>query len=426
MISDERGHARGRIALAGAAGSHPEMIRLVTAALDGAGADTPLVIDMSAFDRRGSADYALRKAEVVRPDPQEAGLSSRFATAAPNMVLSGGVRAFARLQAMFGDLMDEAAIGVLMMCHSWGFPEQALIRAARDRGIIVFQIDEGPFSLPLRGTVPESSRRTARVGLRALRGLRLLPPRDMTGRLIDRVLVTAKGRQEQLIERGVDPDKLIIVPPPRFDRLADLAQAWPGRTFDQNARRILWLHQPFRADGKVRADEVDRAEQALASALARVGARLPIRVIPRLHPRSDENERARLFALLEGRGLTIQAEAPRGLYESMLGADAAVGFYSSALLEAAVCTMPVVAARLDPAAFDQKTEAAKAGAMGALGIPVAREAGELAAILEAGLVKATRPVPPRLLEQEIGWLNGKGAATVAALLIDALPDRADA
>ena len=72
------------------------------------------------------------------------------------------------------------------------------------------------------------------------------------------------------------------------------------------------------------------------------------------------------------------------------------------------------------------TEAAKAGAMGALGIPVARGAGELAAILEAGLVKATRPVPPRLLEQEIGWLNGKGASTVAALLIDALPDQASA
>lgn len=426
MTSDEQFPARGRIALAGAAGSHPETIRLIAAALNKADAQTPLVFDMSGFDRRGRADYSASDSEVLRIEPAEARLSSHFATAAPNLVLSGGVKAFDRLQVLFGGSLDRANIGVLMMCHSWGFPEQALIGAARDRGIPVFQIDEGPFSLPLRGTVPESSRAAARIGLKSLRALRLLPARDMTGQLIDHVLVTANGRREQLIARGVDPAKLILVPPPRFDRLAELAQVWPGRTLDQNARRILWLHQPFRADGKVRADEVDRAEQAMASALARVGARLPIRVMPRMHPRSDERERNRLFTLLEGRGLALQKDGARGLYEDMLEADAAVGFYSSALLEAAVCTMPVVAARLDPAAFAQRTEAAKAEAMPALGVPVAREAGELAAILEAGLVKATRPVPPRLLEQEIGWLNGNGAATVAALLIDALPDPAKA
>lgn len=413
---------RDRIALAGAAGSHPQMIGLVAAALAEQGAAVPLVVDLSAFDRRGMADYNFPQVETVRPKPEAAGLATRFSTAGPNIVLSGGTRAAHRMQAMYARLLGQKRIGVLMMCHSWGFPEQALVRAARSLGITVFQIDEGPFSLPLRGTkLPETSRQSGRIALGVLRKLRLLPPRDMTGALIDRVLVTAEGRRRQLIARGVDQAKLVLVPPPRFDRLAQVAQAWPERAVDEQARRIIWLHQPFRADGKVRAAEVDRAEQALASALKRVAARMPIRVIPRLHPRSDDVERARVHALLQGRGLTLDLDAPAGLYDSLLAADAAVGFYSSALLEAAVCTMPVVAAKLDGAAFDQRTEAAKAAAIADLGIPVAREAGELAAILEAGLIKAMRPVPPHLLEEEIGWLNGNGAATVAALLIDALP-----
>ena len=421
MIKAEASDARVRIAMAGAAGSHPQTIRLIHQALHGLRAATPLVIDLSGFDTRGQADYAFARG-ALRIDPADAGISSRFATAGPNMVISGGMHAFGRLQHLFGHMLDEHGVGVLLMCHSWGYPEQALIRAARARQITVFQIDEGPFSLPLRGTeVPETSRRLARLALGALRKARLVPPRDMTGALIDRVLVTAEGRRRQLIARGVDADQLILVPPPRFDRLADVAQEWPSRPLDEAARRVVWLHQPFRADGKVRAEEVDRAEHALASALYRVSARLPIKMIPRLHPRSDEQERKRIHTLLRERGLTLGCDGDGPLYDVLMQADAAVGFYSSALLEAAVCTMPVVAARLASEAFAQPTEAAKAEAMARLGIPVARGAGELAAILEAGLSKATRPVPPALVEQEIGWLNGGGAARVASILVDALP-----
>lgn len=409
------------IALAGASGSHPAHIRLLSSAIADRAPDLPLtVFDMTAFDTRGRGIYEGLPGTLIRPRPADAGVSERFRTGAPNIVISGGTRAFSRLIALFEGHLDERPVSTLLVCHSWGLPEQALIRAARSRGIAVFEIDEGPFSLPLRGTrVPESSRLTDRAILRVLRAIGLFPPRDVTGALIDRVLVTAPGRYRRLIERGVDEGKLVLVPPPRFDRLASVAKAWRERSRDGAPKQVLWLHQPFRADGKIARDAVDRAEAMLIAGIARCAARFDLTLTFRLHPRSDRAERERLTRLAQRSGVPVALDANRDLYDSLMEADAAVGFYSSALLEAVVCGMPAVAAEIEPRAFRQKTEGEKAAAIAALGVAVGKSIEEIEVALAAGLDRGPGEPPEVLLDEEIGRLNGQGAATVAQLLIAA-------
>ena len=411
------------IALAGASGSHPDLLRTVAKALSQRKEALDVtVIDMSPFDRRGTAAYEPIEADVFKADPGAAGIRMRFATAAPNIVLAGGNRAFDKLIQYFEDLLTRRRIAVLLVCHSWGLPEQALIRAARALGVTVFQIDEGPFSLPLRGTkVPETSRGAGRIVLGILRRVGLMPPRDMSGDLIDRVLATAPGRVRQLRARGVDPDKIVLVPPPRFDRLADVAERWPKRA-DNPKTRVLWLHQPFRSDGKVDAREADRAERLLIDGLNRLAEQAALTLRIRFHPRTADADRARLIELFGASGLAmdIEVDTNADLYRSILESDAAVGFYSSGLLEAAVCGMPTVSMALDPTAFSQRTEAAKSQAMKTLGIPVADSAQDLSNTLGDMLRSGSMAVPEKLIEEEIGHLDGTGASTVAELLSQAV------
>lgn len=409
------------IALAGASGSHPALIKLLSQEISRLAPQLPVtVLDMSGFDKRGSATYADVSAQVLRPDPADAGICERLKTAAPNLVLSGGMLAFNRLVALFGRLLDDQAVNVLLLCHSWGFPEQALLRAARVRGIAVWQIDEGPFSLPLRGTrVPESSSTVDRAFLRMLRAIRLLPPRDMTGALLDKILVTAPGRQRTLVARGVEEKKVQVVPPPRFDRLAEVANRWRARPQEVQAKRILWLHQPFGSDGKVTRGAVDRAESMLINGIARCAGPAGPTLALRVHPRSGEAERKHLLGLVGRAGIPVVIDREPDLYASFMKTDVAVGFYSSALLEAAVCGMPAIAAAIPRDAFRQATEAAKAGAMSELGVDVGRNVEELAKLISRGLGDGPRDPPEALLDEEIGWLNGKGAVCVAELLIAA-------
>ena len=409
------------IALAGASGSHPALVRLLSLAIAEQAPDLPLTIfDMTAFDRRGTGAYNGLPGECIRPEPSDAGLKQKFKTAALNIFASGGIRAFARLIALFGQTLDKRPVSVLLMCHSWGLPEQALIRAARMRGITVSQIDEGPFSLPLRGTrIPESSRASERAMLRAARLLGLFPPRDMTGALIDTVLVSAPGRHRKLVERGVAEDKLVLIPPPRFDRLAGVAEAWRAREQVGDRRQVLWLHQPFRVDGKVTKRAVDRAEAMMAEGIAQCSKDFDLTLILRMHPRSDSRERDRLVALARRAGIAVALDRNASLYDSFMDADAATGFYSSALLEALVCGMPAIAAQIDREGFRQKTEADKAGAMAVLGVTVGESSAVIAKSLATALSQGPGIPPQCLLDEEIGWLNGRGAACVAALLIDA-------
>ncbi|GGD59678.1 hypothetical protein [Croceicoccus mobilis] len=410
---------RGVIALAGASGSHPALITAIDRAL-GELEVMRFIFDLSAFDRRGSADYA-KLSPVEHVEPDDVGLRSRFTTAAPNIVISGGMRAFARMQRHFGKILDDKNIGVLMLCHLWGYPEQALANAAHSRGIPVFLIDEGPFSLPLPGEKAlESSRLANRILFAGLRALKLLPRRDLGGKSVDFVLCTAPGRVERLAALGIPKDKLIPVPPPRFDALAVTAQQWREREHRQGPRRILWLHQPFGLDGKVEKDAVEQSERVLAQALSICATRHEIAVVPRIHPRASPQERMRLAQLLADHGLTV-ADGLGPLYDDLLACDAAVGFYSSALLEAMVCSIPVAASLIGRDSFREAAEAEKVEQLVALGIPASDDAAILARYLEQGLEIGVVPAPEGLLHDEIGMIASDGSSQVAQRLIAALP-----
>lgn len=418
-MTRQRGAA---IALAGSAGSHPLTIRLIAAALRRIAPEVPLVVlDLSGFDRRGAADYAGIDAEILHLRPRDFGLLSVFPTAGPNLVLSGGAPRFRQMTRRFRLLLERHGVSSLMMCHAWGFPEQALIAAAASLRCQVSQIDEGPFSIPIRpkGAPEFNAGVKGRIMGLARRG-GMFPRRELTGAHIDRFFATSPGRAQTLLDRGLDPAKLTVVPCPRFDALAELSRQWPQRPRDPAVRRVLFLHQPFRLDRKVRDKEAARAEHALAGGMSIAASRRPIRITLRMHPRSDLVERERVSALFRTAALDVEYSAAPTFAEDLLAQDMFVGFYSSALLEAAACHAPTAAVALDPATFREAFEGRKASAIPRLGIPVADDAAGFAKLILAGLDRGEGSEPSELIRQHIGTLDGSGAQSVARSLIESL------
>ncbi|TCM37303.1 hypothetical protein ACLIMP_05725 [Novosphingobium aerophilum] len=408
------------IALAGASGSHPETLKLLAREVREMAPSMALtVFDMSAFDLRGTARYEDAEGEVIKPTPRDVGIRAWFKTAGPNVAVSGGTRAFARMQRYFESELTRRGTRVLLLSHCWGFPEQALLKAAAALGIRIAMIDEGPFSLPLNGRERAEARRGLRGTLaRILHQAGLVPRRDLTGQDFDRLFITAQGRADELVRRGVDADKIRVVGSPRFDRIAATARArQEHRDTAAKPIRVLWLHQPFRSDGKVSRQEVDRAETMLAQGLAAFSRGRDLVVGLRLHPRTEQAERERMARLMAEHGIASEmAEGP--LYDHFIDCDSVVGFYSSALLEAAACAIPVIVARLAPTAFAQQGEAAKALAMTEVGFAVADQPDDVVTALTAHLEGDDRVDVEALIRAELGPLEGTGTATVARWLIE--------
>ncbi len=414
-----------RIALVGAGGSHPGTLAAVEGALARVSPETQAtVVDMSLFDRRGVARYQGFKSEVLRLRPADFGLRDIFRTAGPNLALSGGARRFEQMIDAFGKLLDERSVGAMLICHSRGFPEQAMIAAASRAGIKVAQIDEGPFSMPVRpATAPEFSNRKQKLVFGGLRRLGLIPRRDLIGGKVDRFFITSPGRGRVALERGLDPAKLAVVPCPRFDALAELRKKWRDRTRTSETKRVLFLHQPFRADRKLDRAEADRAELLLMDGLTELARKRPIQLGIRMHPRSDEAERARIASRFSPLAEVLAFSDARSLTDDLISADAFVGFYSSALLEAAVCGAPVAAVRLDPKAFAQGDEANKAASLSDLGLPVFDDAAALAAFLDETLDQRELAPPRALIEEQIGEVRLQGSDEVARQLMALLEVR---
>lgn len=397
------------IALAGAGGSHPATIAAVHAALRDAG-QTTLFLDLSAFDTRSGTGAAIPGAVHVRPSPRDMGLWPVFRTTAPNLALSGGRKRFATMVTGFAGLLSAHRVSALMLCHAWGFPEQALLAAAGRIGVPVAQIDEGPFSFPIRPRDAPAFAATPRGRVQALvQRAGLLPPRDLTGDQVALFLATSPGRGAMLRQRGLPAERLAIVPAPRFDPLAETRRSWPRRA-RATRPRLLVLHQPFARDRKVFASEARRAEDTLAAALLGFDD-CEIRI--RLHPRTDPAERARVLRRFAPAAASTIADP----FAELLASDLVVGFYSSMLLEAAACGAPAAAVRLDPAAFHEAFEGRKATAITTLGVPVADDAASLAAVMRRQLERGFVPPSPTLFDEHFGTLDGSGARQVAAHLI---------
>lgn len=401
--------------LVGGGGSHPATIALVARSIRALEPDRGVVVvDLSAFDARANASYDGVDGEVLRVLPAEFGLPRWFKTAAPNMALAGGMRKFARMVSRFEDILRSRNAAAVLICHNHGFPEQAMIAACAGTATPLAQIDEGPFSGMVLG--PRRKRPTS-LGERVLTRLGLLPTRNLTGNTHALLLPTSPARARTLLERGLPPEKIVPVAAPRFDTLPGVMERWKARRPDAHGRtRVLILHQPFGRDAKVDAGAAERAERTMIEGLRIVARDHALSVTLRPHPRSDAAEIARLESLLSPFDeSSIAMSVP--LHAQMEAHDMALGFYSSALLEAAAVGLPTVSVLIPRHAFARSSEADKAHRMPALGIPIASAPGELAELLARAVTTDPAPPPEALFDEALGLIDGKASEKVARSLI---------
>ena len=422
VLRDDGG--AGWIAFGGSAGSHPATIRAITAALSVAAPQLKtLGFDLTTIDSRSKADYDGLTDVMVRVTPADIGLPDIFRVRTLNYAVSGGNRRFERLVRRFEAELARQRVRAVLLCHAWGVASQALMRAAHRLDVPAALIDEGPFSVPLHGRLPETSRWTSRLAFGALRTLRLFPPRDLSGDGFSRVYATAPGRGRELVRRGVDARKVRVVACPRLRYLASIRERIAQRGSTAGPPDILWIHQPFEADGRVRPDEWVRAEAALVEGVKTVLSERAARLRVRMHPRSSPAEIARMHALLGDLAVEYSPRS-RTLEDDLYRTSLCVGFYSSVLLEAMACGIPAVAARLGEKAFGEQLEAGKAAALAAMGVPVGTTPEELARLVAEGLDGDAAASAERIIDLEIGSLDDDGSMQVALDLLDLQPAHA--
>lgn len=423
QVSRDNGSA-GWIAFGGSAGSHPATIRAITAALSVAAPKLKtLGFDLTTIDSRSTADYVGLTDAIVRVTPADIGLSDFFPVRTLNFAISGGNRRFEHLVRRFEAELARQGVRAVLLCHAWGLASQALMRAANRLDVPAALIDEGPFSVPLHGRLPETSRWTARLAFGTLRALGLFPQRDLSGDGFARVYATAPGRGRELIRRGVDATKVRVVACPRLGYLAGIRKRIAQRGRDAGPPGILWIHQPFESDGRVRPSEWARAETSLARGVTMARSECGATLRVRMHPRSSAAEVERMRALL-GDEAVEYSPASRTLADDLLDTSLCVGFYSSVLLEAMACDVPVVASRLSENAFGERLEAQKATALAAMGVPVAATPAELAGLILEGLAGSAAVPAEKVIDREIGSLDHDGSMQVALDLLELRPGRA--
>lgn len=391
-------------------------------ALLASGGCRPRVLDLSAFDRRAKANYArLGPESVLSLSPADVGLTRLFKTAGPDLLLSGGRWRFQSMVRSFERLLTGQQARVVLLCHDYGYPEQALLLACQRLGLATARIDEGPFSTPLAAQAP-GRRGLKNRALVVLERLGLLPTRQTRGLGYDLVLSTSTARAEAMRRRGIPADKVALVSSPRYDRLAALAELWPQRAKARFAEglpsRILVVHQPFLRDGKVRQAAAVAAEDVLFDGLRLLAERRPLTVALRMHPRTDPGERERVYRRLRAAGIAFELSTAPSFYDELAEYDLFAGFYSSALLEAVACGAPAVVARLRVDDFFKQAEGLKAEAMERYGARVAETAEGLSAAMDDALQqKAPQTASRALLDDEIGPLDRDGSVKIAQRLL---------
>ncbi|WP_093226270.1 hypothetical protein [Sphingomonas sp. NFR15] len=405
----------------GTGGSSGRTLAAAAAALPEDLAGQPIrFVDTQPFNLRTGGTTAYDgPGEVRRADPDACGLKRHTSSWSANMLLNGGQAMYRRMIAYAAGLIGADA-DVIVTCHDRIYIETAMLHAARRQGAATVLLQEGPFCAIGHGA-PRSRllRAKALAAPLATRLLRVLPPipeYGMAGH--DRVIAASDSYRARWIAAGLAPETVVVGGIPRFDPLATLRGAARPAVAPL---RVLYLVQPFAAHGKVDTAAAHAAQRALAEGLNAAAARRPIALTIRSHPRSSGDDAGVLrgalaFAAAEDRGAApLEAVLPE--------TDLVIGHYSSGMLEALLAQRPVACVPVPAAAFAEAAEADKQIWLTRIGIPVATNAGEIAAVLaQAGAMPAT--VDWGRIGEEVGTVDGHAAARCAELIAEVVRRRA--
>jgi len=351
---------------------------------------------------------------TVPVTPHDLGLGTPVKSWALNLGLQGGALAYRRMIARAGAILDRLGADAVLCVHDRLYPETAFLHAARMRGLPTALLQEGPFCVIGHGAANAPGLRLKYALAPLAQRLGLMPAMPDYGTFgHDLVMAASESYRARWIGAGVPAERIAVTGVPRYDGLptarAERAAAETSRAA-ADAPEIAVLLQPFGRHGKVAPAAAAAALATLAEGLTTLLDGRQARLIVRPHPRAPADADCLTQHL---RGPWSLDDPARPVPARLATLDLAIGFYSSALLEAAAVGVPALCVRLPSAAFAEPGEAAKQERLRGLGLPVAVDAAELAAKAGALLDGAGPATTPEI---ETGPLDGGAARRVAAAL----------
>jgi len=372
-------------------------------------------IDLQAFHLRAPGTMPVPDGVTgVRLTPRDVRYWTPTRSMTLNLALSGGRLAHRRMIGAARAKLAELRPDCLLCCHDRFYIETAFVVAARQLGIPTVFLQEGPFCVigHDRATAPALRLKYALAPIaRALGLMPGMPDYGLAGH--DRICAASDAYKQAWIARGVPAERIHVTGVPRYDPLREAREQRQQRHHrrSDDAPTVLVLAQPFGAHGKVAPKAANRAMAVTGNALDRLARTRPVEIRIREHPRAVADDTSALTTPLAGRATT---EAPdRPFPARAVDVDLAVGFYSSAILEALAIGVPCVGCRLPDEAFAEPGEAAKQARLEALGVPMAGDAAGLAAAMESALSAPRQTPDPSRASPELGPVDGHASARTA-------------
>ena len=410
------------ILLVGTGGSSGQTLALIEAAIAGIAPDTRFTfLDTQPFNlRTGGTTRYPGAGEVRMISPDACGLRSWTGSQTLNLALNGGPFAYRRMIARCRAAMAPQPDAVVI-CHDRIYVETAALEAARAGGTPTILLQEGPFCA-IGNMQAQSRKLRLKAALAPLANrsgvLPPIPDYGMFGH--DLVLAASPAYRQRWVEAGLPPSSVEVCGVPRFDRLHGAAAA--PRQRNGAPLRLLYLTQPFAAHGKVSHEAAQAALQVMADGLNRARRELDLELVIRVHPRSAGEDVAQLRALLDFAASTDDGST--GIEQALAGADAAIGHYSTGLLEALLLNRPALCVPVASEGFAEAAEARKQVWLTTTGIPVARSADSFTAALRliaAG--QAMDGIDWGTVEEETGRADGLACETAARSILSVMDRR---
>jgi hypothetical protein len=233
----------------------------------------------------------------------------------------------------------------------------------------------------------------------------------------DAIAVYGPRSAELMARAGVDPGRVHVIGPLRYDSLAERARRWVEPL---DVPRILYASQPVRP--AIAHLTQDAKREVYAAALAAAGAAAPCTLVVVPHPTEPTGE---LGALIDGieapAGVTVVQDAG-GLHELLVGSALLVTASSQSVFDAAVVGVPAV--MVHPVEAPNPFPYAAEGF--AVEVGDAREAGAAAGrILSGGGREAAIARARRALADRFGEVDGRAFVRAAELIDSAVPSAPD-